>query len=149
MNTRRINKIDSIILNPRILVRHQFVNNFEEAVRNYFRRAVMWVHLFLKDRQLDNAGPTSPGNAIAAVSSFLSFIALLFAPLSAAAGVIFFLLLITFLLFNIRWWNFMRRESGLLFSLKALLLNYALGIDIIIASAYGLVTYPFTRKGTA
>jgi glycosyltransferase involved in cell wall biosynthesis len=69
---RRIIKTDSIFLNPKMLVRHQFVNNFEEAVKNYFKRAVMWVHLFLKDKQLDNAGPTAPSNGIAALCAFLS-----------------------------------------------------------------------------
>ena len=39
----------------------------------------------------------------------------------------------------------MRREAGLLFSLKALLLNYLLGIDIIIASLYGVMSY-YVRK---
>ncbi len=69
---RRINRIDRIALNPKMLVKHQFVNNFEEAVRNYFKRAIMWIHLFMKDRQFDNAGPTAPSNAIAAVCAFLS-----------------------------------------------------------------------------
>ncbi len=140
---RRINKIDRIALNPKMLVRHQFVNNVEEAVRNYFKRAVMWLHLFLKDRQFDNAGPTAPSNGIAAVCAFLSFLTLFFIPVSSAAGPVFFLLIAMYLFVNLRWWNFMRKEAGFLFSLKALFLNYVLGIDIIVASMYGLITYSF------
>ena len=142
---RRINKTDSIILNPNMRVRHQFVNNFGEAVKNYFKRAVMWIHLFLKDRQLDNAGPTAPSNGIAAVCSFFSFLTLFLVPFSSTARYICVSLLILFVLANLKWWDFMRREAGLLFSLKALLLNYLLGIDIIIASLYGVMSY-YVRK---
>ena len=71
--------------------------------------------------------------------------ALFFMPVIDAAKYVFILLLITFLFFNLRWWNFMRKEAGLFFSLKALLLNYVLGIDIIIASVYGLISY-FSKK---
>lgn len=143
---RRINKIDRIALNPKMLVRHQFVNNFEEAVRNYFKRAVMWIHLFMKDKKFDNAGPTAPSNGIAAVCSFLSIIALLLTSYINLAGHVFILLLVIFLIANIGWWNFMRKEAGFLFSLKAIFLNYFLGIDIIIATIYGLITYPSYKK---
>ncbi len=143
---RRINKVDSIILNPKMLVRHQFVNNFEEAVRNYFKRAVMWIHLFMTDKQLDNAGPTAPSNGIAAVCAFLSLISLSFLPAFHMAGYVVILLLTIFTFANLRWWNFMRKEAGFLFSIKALLLNYVLGIDIIIATTYGLITYSSRKK---
>lgn len=142
---RRINREDSIFLNPKMLVRHQFVNNFEEAVRNYFKRAVMWIHLFLKDRQLDNAGPTSPSNGIAAVCSFLSFFTLFLMPAVPAAKNIFLALVIIFIISNLKWWNFMRKEAGLLFAVRALFLNYLLGIDIIVATIYGLVSYPLKK----
>lgn len=142
---RRIIKEESIFLNPKMLVRHQFVNNFKEAVRNYFKRAVMWIHLFLKDRQLDNAGPTAPSNGIAAVCSFLSFFTLLLIPAVHAAGNIFLVLVIIFIISNLKWWNFMRKEAGLLFAVRALFLNYLLGIDIIVATIYGLVSYPLRK----
>jgi glycosyltransferase involved in cell wall biosynthesis len=140
---RRINKEDCIILNPKMLVRHQFVNNFEEAVRNYFKRAVMWIHLFIKEKQLDNAGPTTPSNGIAAICAFLSLISLFFMPSVGIAKYAFVSFLIIFLFTSLRWWNFMRKEAGFLFSVKALFLNYILGIDIIIASIYGLISYFF------
>lgn len=143
---RRIIKTDSILLNPKMLVRHQFVNNFEEAVKNYFKRAVMWVHLFLKDKQFDNAGPTAPSNGIAAVCSFLSMMSLFLIPVSCIAMYVFIPLLIIFFFANLKWWKFMKEEEGLLFSIKALYLNYLLGIDIIIASLYGLMIYPFSDK---
>ncbi|MEN8262306.1 MAG: glycosyltransferase family 2 protein [Nitrospirota bacterium] len=143
---RRINKLDSIFLNSKMLVRHQFVNNFEEAVKNYFKRAVMWIQLFLKDKQLDNAGPTSPSNGIAAICSFLSIMSLLFVPYIHSAKYIFISLIIVFLFMNLKWWNFMRKEAGFQFSIKALFLNYFLGIDIIFASIYGLISYPFSEK---
>jgi len=143
---RRINKIDRIALNPKMLVRHQFVNNLEEAVKNYFKRAVMWIHLFMKDKKFDNAGPTAPSNGIAAVSAFMSFLSLLLMPVIDGAGLAVFLFVLSFLFFNVRWWNFMRKEAGLLFAAKALLLNYVLGIDIIFASIYGVTTYPFKEK---
>ncbi len=145
---RRICQTENIILNPKILVRHQFVNNIEEAVRNYFKRAVMWVHLFLTDKKLDNAGPTTPGNGIAAVCSFMSFICLLFIPIISAAKPVFVLLIIFFFFFNLKWWNFMRKEAGFVFSMKALLLNYVLGIDIIVASLYGTISYFFKDNKT-
>ncbi len=142
---RRINREDSIFLNPNMLVRHQFVNNLSEAVRNYFKRAVMWIHLFLKDRQLDNAGPTTPSNGIAAICSFLSFFSLLLIPAVPAAIHVFWTLIIIFLISNLTWWNFMRKEAGLLFAVRALFLNYLLGIDIIVATMYGLVSYPLKK----
>jgi glycosyltransferase involved in cell wall biosynthesis len=138
---RRICKVESIYLNPKMLVKHQFVNNLEEAVRNYFKRSVMWIHLFLKDKQFDNAGPTSPSNGIAAICSFLSFISLLAMPFVSWAGYVFVMLMVIFLFSNLVWWNFMRKEAGLKFSFKALLLNYILGVDIIVAALYGTITY--------
>ena len=142
---RRIIREDIIFLNPKILVRHQFVNNINEAVRNYFKRAVMWIHLFLKDRQFDNAGPTAPSNGIAAVCSFLSFFSLFLIPVVPAAKNIVLTLLSIFLIANFTWWNFMRKEAGLLFAVRALFLNYLLGIDIIVATIYGLVSYPLKK----
>lgn len=142
---RRINKVDCIFLNQKILVKHQFAN-FRQAVRNYFKRAVMWIHLFFKERQLDNAGPSRPSNGIAAISAFLSLLSLILTPLIPSAGYAFIVLLSIFLFMNAGWWNFMRKEAGLLFALKALLLNYILGIDIVIAAIYGLITYPFSRR---
>ncbi len=146
---RRICQTDDIILNPKMLVRHQFVNNVEEAVRNYFKRAVMWIHLFLSDKKLDNAGPTTPGNGIAAICSFLGFISLLFMPFMPVAKPVFVLLMVLFLFFNLKWWNFMRNEAGFVFSMKALLLNFVLGVDIIFASLFGTITYIFKAKKTA
>ena len=143
---RRINKVDSIILNRKMIVKHQFAD-FRQSVRNYFKRAVLWVHLFFKEKQLDNAGPTSPSNGIAAICSFLSFVSLFFIPLAPAVLYVFFPFLLVFLLANVKWWNFMRKEAGLLFALKALFLNYFLGIDIVIAALFGLITYPFIKKG--
>ncbi len=143
---RRINKVDCIILNPRMLVKHQFVNNFQEAVINYFKRAVMWIHLFLKEKKFDNAGPTAPSNGVAAICAFFSLISLFFIPLINTAKYAFILLLIIFMLANLRWWNFMRKEAGLLFSIKAIFLNYFLGIDIIIATMYGMISYFFSKE---
>jgi glycosyltransferase involved in cell wall biosynthesis len=145
---RRINKKDCISLNPKMLVRHQFVNNFNEAVRNYFKRAVMWIHLFIEEKQFDNAGPTSTNNGIAAACAFLSFISLFIVPFVCAVWYVIAVLLIIFLFANLKWLNFMRREAGLMFALKAMVFNYVLGIDIIIASSYGLISYPFSQKGT-
>jgi len=142
---RRINKIDSIILNRKMIVKHQFAN-FKQAVRNYFKRAVMWVHLFFREKQFDNAGPSKPGNGIAAICAFLSFISIFFIPFIPAAGYVFISLLIIFLLANMQWFNFMRKEEGLLFSIKALFLNYFLGMDIMIAAIFALLTYPFSKK---
>lgn len=146
---RRINREDTIVLNPRILVKHQFVNNFQEAVSNYFKRAVMWIHLFLKDKQFDNAGPTTPSNGIAALCAFFSFLSLFFIPFLPVAKYVFVFLFLVFLFSNARWLNFMRNEAGLFFMIRALFLNYILGIDIIIASAYGLIRYPLTKKRVA
>ncbi len=143
---RRINKTDSIILNRNMIVKHQF-SDFKQSVRNYFKRAVMWVHLFFREKRLDNAGPTSPSNGIAAICSFVSLVSLCVIPFAPAARYVFFPSLIVFLLANVKWWNFMRKEAGLLFSLKALCLNYFLGIDIMIAALFGLLTYPFSKKG--
>jgi glycosyltransferase involved in cell wall biosynthesis len=146
---RRINKVDSISLNPKMLVRHQFVNNFIEAINNYFKRAVMWIHLFIREKQFDNAGPTATSNGIAAACAFFSFLSLFFIPFVSASRYAFVLLFIIFLFANLSWAGFMRREAGFIFAVKALFLNYILGIDIIIASSYGLISYVFSRKGTA
>lgn len=143
---RRICETEDIILNPKMLVRHQFVNNIEEAVRNYFKRAVMWIHLFLKDKKFDNAGPTAPSNGIAAVCAFFSMLLLPTVPVSETYGTAFFIFLGIFFAANLKWWNFMRKEAGLLFSVKALFLNYVLGVDIIFASMYGTISYYLKAK---
>jgi glycosyltransferase involved in cell wall biosynthesis len=142
---RRINKVDCIILNPKIVVKHQFAN-FKQILKIYFRRTVMWVHLFFKMKQLDNAGPTSPSNGIAAICAFFSFLSLLFIPFITFAKFLFISLIIIYLLSNLKWWNFMRKEAGLLFALRALFLNYFLGIEIMASVIYALITYPFSRK---
>lgn len=143
---RRINKVDCIILNQKIRVKHQFVN-FKQAVRNYFKRSVMWIHLFFREKKLDNAGPTAPSNGIAAICAFLGVISLFFIPFINGAKYVLLSLLIVFLLSNMRWWNFMRKEAGLWFSIKALFLNYILGINIVIAAIYAVTSYPFRRAG--
>jgi len=143
---RRICETEDIILNPKMLVRHQFVNNIEEAVRNYFKRAVMWIHLFLKDKKFDNAGPTAPSNGIAAVCAFFSMLLMPTVPVSETYGTAFFIFLGIFFAANYKWWDFMRKEAGLLFSVKALFLNYVLGVDIIFASMYGTISYYLKAK---
>ncbi|MBI5049876.1 MAG: glycosyltransferase family 2 protein [Nitrospirae bacterium] len=145
---RRINKNDCIFLDEKIRVKHQFAN-FRQAVRNYFKRVVMWMHLFFREKQLDNAGPSKPGNGIAALCAFFSLLSLFFMPFIAPAKYVFIFLLTIFLLANMHWWNFMRREAGLMFALRALFLNYILGIDIVIAAIYAVLIYPFTKRQTA
>lgn len=142
---RRINKQDCIILNPRLLVRHQFAD-FRQALKIYFKRTVLWVHLFFKEKKLDNAGPTSPSNGVAAICAFSSFLSLMATPFVRSSGYLFLLLLVIYLFSNLKWWNYMRGEAGLLFSMKALLLNYFLGIEIMISALYGVITYPFSDK---
>lgn len=142
---RRINRVGSIILNPKIRVRHQFAN-FKQALRIYFKRTVMWVHLLFKIKKLDNAGPTSPSNGIAAICAFFSILSLVLIPYSAFAMHLFTFFIIVYIISNMKWWNFMRNEKGLFFAARALLLNYFLGIEIMIAAMYAVAVYPF-KKG--
>jgi radical SAM superfamily enzyme YgiQ (UPF0313 family)/GT2 family glycosyltransferase len=142
---RRINRKGSIILNPDIMVKHQFAD-FNQALKIYFRRTVMWVQLFFREKQLDNAGPTSPSNGLAAMSAFTSFLALLLMPAIGIAKPLFWILIIAYLFFNIRWWNFMRKEKGLLFALQALGLNYVLGVEIMASAIYGVLRYKFSGE---
>ena len=142
---RRINKTESIFLNPKMIVRHQFAN-FRTALKIYFRRTVMWVHLFFREKKLDNAGPTSPANGIAAICAFFSFLLLFFLPFIGIAKYMFLFLIAVYLVSNLKWWNFMRKEAGLMFALRAILLNYFLGIEIMISALYGLLSYPFSNK---
>jgi hypothetical protein len=137
---RRINRTDRIILNRKIMVKHQFAD-LSQAFRNYFKRTVMWVHLFFREKKLDNAGPTAPSNGIAALCAFLSLFLLFLIPVIPLAGNIFLLMLLIFLISNFKWWNFMRKEAGLSFALRALLLNYVLGIVIMAGAFYGVVSY--------
>jgi glycosyltransferase involved in cell wall biosynthesis len=142
---RRINKKECIILNPKLLVRHQFAD-FRQALKIYFKRTVMWVHLFFREKKLDNAGPTSPSNGIAAICAFSSFFSLLLIPFIGFAQILFVFLGLIYLVSNLKWWNFMRREAGLLFSFRALALNYLLGIEIMLSALYGVISYTFSNK---
>ncbi len=142
---RRINKNGSIALNRNMVVRHQFAG-FRQVVKNYFKRAFQWVHLFLKDRRFDNAGPSVPSNGIAAVCAFSSFVSMFFIPFTDIAVYLYVFLVAAYLLVNYKWLVFMRREAGMFFLFKALVLNYIFGIDIMIAVIFALVTYPFKRN---
>lgn len=142
---RRINRVDCIILNPNMMVKHQFAN-FRQALKIYFKRTVMWVYLFFREKQLDNAGPTSPSNGIAAICAFLSFLALLCSPLINSSIYIFLFFIIIYLFSNIKWWNFMLKQAGLMFALRALALNYFLGIEIMASAIYAVLSYPFANK---
>lgn len=142
---RRVNRTDPIILNEKMLVRHKFAT-FKQAVRNYFKRTVMWVHLFIKEKKLDNAGPTAPSNGIAALCAFASFVLLFLMPVAPLFKNAVIFLLIIFFMANLKWWNFMRKEAGLLFAIKALFLNYFLGIVIMFAAMYGVLSSPFAKK---
>ncbi|RJQ13804.1 MAG: glycosyltransferase [Nitrospiraceae bacterium] len=142
---RRINKVDCIILDPKILVRHQFAN-FRQALKIYSRRTVMWVHLFFREKKLDNAGPTSPGNGIAAICAFFSFLSLFLAPFIGPAKYLFLSLIAVYMISNLTWWNFMRKEKGPGFAARALLLNYLLGIEIMFAAIYAVISYPLSKK---
>ena len=142
---RRINKQSSIILNPKIMVRHQFAN-FKQALRIYFRRTVMWVHLFFKEKQLDNAGPTSPNNGLAAICAFFSFISLFLLPMTGLVKPVFIVLIALYIFFNLKLFHFMKNEAGLGFAIKAMFLNYFLGIEIMVSAIYGVLSYPFSDK---
>ncbi len=142
---RRINRQAEIILNPKIMVRHQFAN-FRQALKIYSRRTVMWVHLFLKEKQLDNAGPTSPSNGLSAIFALFSFLSLFVLPVTSLAKPVFIVLIAFYLFFNLKWWHFMRKEAGLSFAVKALFLNYFLGIEIMVSAIYGVLSYPFSDK---
>jgi glycosyltransferase involved in cell wall biosynthesis len=142
---RRINKTDSIILNPKLIVKHQFAD-LRQALKIYFRRTVMWVQLFFKEKKLDNAGPTSPSNGIAAICAFFSFIMLCLIPAMTFAKPAFFFLIAVYFLSNLKWWLFMLKEAGFIFSLKALLLNYFLGIEIMVSAIYALIKYLTSKK---
>lgn len=142
---RRVNKTDKIFLNRKMIVKHKFAT-FSEAVRNYFKRASMWVRLFMKEKSFDNAGPSVPSNAIAAISAFLSFVSLFFILFSNKALYFFIFFVAIYLTANLRWLNFMQKEAGLSFSLKALFLNYIFCLDIMVAAIFGLITYPFMKR---
>ena len=144
---RRINKTDNIILNPRLVVKHQFAD-FRQALKIYFKRTVMWVQLFFKEKQLDNAGPTSPSNGIAAICAFFSFLMLCLIPVLSIAKPAFFFLIAVYFLSNLKWWFFMLKEAGFIFSLKALLLNYFLGIEIMVSAMYALIQYLTSKRET-
>ncbi len=139
---RRVNEVDRIVLNRKMIVKHQFAG-FKQAMKNYFKRAIMWVHLFIKKRRLDNAGPSVPSNGIAAIAAFSSLLALLIAPFIGAALYIFIFFICVYLISITRWLKFMLNEAGLLFALMAVLLNYILGINIMIAAFFALITHPF------
>jgi glycosyltransferase involved in cell wall biosynthesis len=142
---RRINRQAEIILNPEIMVRHQFAN-FRQALKIYSRRTVMWVHLFLKEKQLDNAGPTSPNNGLAAICAFFSFISLFLLPMTGIAKPVFIVLIALYIFFNLKLLNFIKNEAGLGFAVKALFLNYLLGVEIMVSAIYGVLSYPFSDK---
>ena len=142
---RRINRVDQIILNPEIIVKHQFAD-FRQILKIYRRRTIMWIHLFFKEKKLDNAGPTSPSNGIAAICAFLSFLSLLAIPFIPQAWILFVILLCIYFSCNLRWWNFMRQRAGILFAIRAIFLNYFLGIEIVISAIYAVLSYPFSRK---
>lgn len=141
---RRVNKVDRIVLNRKMIVKHQFAG-FKQAMKNYFKRTIMWVHLFIKERRLDNAGPSVPSNGIAAIAAFSSFSALLIAPFICAALYIFIFFICVYLISITRWLKFMLNEAGLTFALRAVLLNYILGINIMIAAFFALITCPFKK----
>jgi len=143
---RRINRTDAIILNERIRVRHRFAD-FRQAVRNYFKRTVMWVHLFFKEKRLDNAGPTSPSNGVSAICAFLSLLSIFLTPFMQRASYVAVALLAVFLIVNRRWFVFMAKEAGPLFGIRALFLNYILGIEIMLAAIYGLLSYRREDEG--
>ena len=140
---RRVNKTDSIFLNRNMIVKHQFAG-FRQALGIYFKRAVMWVHLFIKERKLDNAGPSVPSNGIAAVAAFGCLVSFLFLPIIREAKFLFVFFFTAYLAANFKWFRFMHKEAGLFFAVRALFLNYILGIVIMIAVIFALIIYPFT-----
>ncbi len=142
---RKINKTDSITLNRKMIVKHQFAG-FRQAVKNYFKRAFMWIHLFIKEKRLDNAGPSVPSNGLAAAAAFSSFVTLFIVPFYSMAvyPVVFFISI--FIFANMKWLMFMFKEAGLLFTIKAFFLNYILGIDIMAAAILAVISYPFSKK---
>ncbi|HDO25713.1 MAG TPA: glycosyltransferase family 2 protein, partial [Nitrospirae bacterium] len=130
---RRINRTDRIILNRRMVVKHQFAN-FRQAVKNYFKRAFMWVRLFIKEKRFDNAGPSVPSNGIAALSAFSALLSLVLTPFLDVMMYFFVFFMVVYLLANLKWLSFMYKEAGFAFTIKALFLNFFLGIDIVTAA---------------
>ncbi len=104
------------------------------------------MHLFFREKQLDNAGPTSPANGVAAICAFSSFLLLFLMPYLSFAKPAFLFLISVYLFSNLKWLNFMRKEAGLMFAVKALPLNYILGIEIMGSAVYAALAYPFSDK---
>ncbi len=142
---RRINKIDSIMLNRKMIVRHRF-STFKKNIKNYFKRTVMWIHLFLKEKRLDNAGPSVPSNALSAIFAFLSFISLILILFDKTALYAFIFLIIAYLIANLKWMNFMLKEAGFIFLIKAVFFNYIFSLDIMLAVIFALIIYPFSKR---
>ena len=141
---RRISRIDSIELNRKMVVKHQFAN-FRQAIQIYFKRTFMWVHLFLKEKKLDNAGPTVSSNGIAAIAAFSALLSLILMPFLEVMLYSFVFFMVIYLLANLKCLSFMYKEAGFAFAARAVFLNFFLGIDIMIAAMSALVSYPFKR----
>lgn len=141
----RLRQRYQIYFDANIQVRHNFPGFLKNGVR-FFRRAYNFAPLFLKQEKNCRAHYLDR-DALASISSFVSFLSLPFMVLHSIYATFLFLILITaFIFFSQRFIKLVFNRKGLLFTLIAIITYYINSIILGFAMALGVLRYLLVFK---
>ncbi len=145
----RLLEIGEIYVDKTIQVDHHFPASFLTIVKNFFSRGTSWMQLFLSRKQFDNV-VTTKGAGLSCGFAFLSIIFLpgiIITSFAKVSSVLFLISFLLYLLFYRDFFVFVFNEKGIIFCIKAALLQYILSLVLGFAAVKGLFLY--FAKGSA
>ena len=135
----RISKNFNIVLNPKIQVMHHFPG-FKRLARNYYRRAYMWLHLFIIRKKFDSSLTTFDlAISTASVPFIVSFT--IFGSITPTFFYIALSFFACFIIPYLGFYLFVLKEKGFLLTLFAVLMNFVLSIILCASMMVSLLNY--------
>jgi len=137
----KITKKYPIIVKQDIQANHHFPS-FAKCIKNYFKRGFVWVRFFFKRKKFDNVGatPSTGISALLTIPIILSLALFFVHPIFLLTP---FLLVLLFILLNAKMYQFIFKETNLLFMGYYITINFILQLVVAIAAISSLVTIPF------
>lgn len=134
----RITEKYKILLADDIQGYHYFPS-FSKTAKNFFKRSFQWIELFTARRQFSSEAATTKKRAFSNLAGFVSFIMLLCSVWHKQFVILFLFGFLVFLAGNIKFYNFILKEKGVIFLLYALMLDYIFSVVVGIAALLSIL----------
>jgi len=139
----RLSKKYTINLDHKIQGKH-FFPAFKLCAKNYFKRSSQWFELFLNRKQFDT-GSASATRGLASFSAFLLTASLLLIIADVRFIIPSIILLCSFVVYNIKFYLFVIKQTGVFFTLYSISANFILSIIVIAGVSVSLFKFCFKK----